>query len=85
MKKLFLTFASVCLIASVYSCRETEKKADEAVDGMEEVMDDATDAAEEAAEKAGDVMDDATDAVEDAAEKTGDALNEAGDKLKGNN
>lgn len=38
MKKVFITFAAIALIASVSSCRETETKTEEAVEAtMEEV------------------------------------------------
>ena len=45
MKKLFLSLAAVALVASVYSCRETEKKAEDAGAAIEE--------AAEASEKIG--------------------------------
>ena len=92
MKKVFLTFASVCLIASVYSCRETEQKADEAADAVEEVIEDATQATEEAADTAADVIEDAADATTDAMETATDAVEkvstdakETADKMKKNN
>lgn len=67
MKKLFLTFASLCLVVSVYSCRETDKKAEDAADSVEEVMEDAGDAVEEA-------MDDAGDAIEEAVDEAVDTI-----------
>ena len=61
MKKVFLSFAALALVASVYSCRETnEEKAE---DNMEQMADDMEDAAE-----------DTGDAMENAAEETGEAM-----------
>jgi len=38
MKKILLSFAALSLVASVYSCRETEKKSEDASeDAVEEV------------------------------------------------
>jgi len=62
MKKLFISFAALCLVASVYSCRETEKKADEMGDSIEETM-----------EEAGDKMEEAMDTLAEKTEKTFDA------------
>ena len=50
MKKLFISFAALCLVASVYSCRETEKKADEMGDSIEETMEEVEEKTEEAME-----------------------------------
>ena len=78
MKNLFLTFASVWLIVSVYSCRETEKKTEEGAQAVEAVKEDATKK-----------MDEATDAIEETTDAAGEVIDEAGktiekDKLKEN-
>lgn len=66
MKKLILTFASLCLIFSIYSCRETtEEKAEDAMEeaaqDVETNVEEAGDAIEEAAEEVEEEIDDATD------------------------
>ena len=44
MKKLILSFASLCLILYVYSCREPNKeKAEDALEEVEGAMDKGTD------------------------------------------
>ncbi|MBT0607602.1 hypothetical protein KIV10_05355 [Aequorivita echinoideorum] len=69
MKKLFLSFAALSLVASIYSCRETtEVKVDETSENVADDMEDA--------------MDDAADAVENAAEETGDAIENAADEVQ---
>ena len=47
MKKLFISFAALCLVASVYSCRETEKKADEMGDSIGETMEEVEEKTED--------------------------------------
>lgn len=56
MKKVILSFAALCLIVSVSSCRETEKKADEATESVEAVMDDTMEATEEVIEETTDTV-----------------------------
>ena len=63
MKKIFLSFAALCMVASVYSCRETEKKAEDAATEIEETV-------EETKEK----VEDAADTVKEAAEEVADSL-----------
>ena len=70
MKKLFISFAALCLVASVYSCRETEKKAEDAMDATEEAVEEAMDATEDAMEETKDAMEEAVDSLGDAVEKT---------------
>jgi DNA-directed RNA polymerase subunit L len=71
MKKLVLTFASLCLVVSIYSCRETKEEKIEVQ--VEESMDDAADAVEEAVEDTGDAMENAAQEVEDEVEGNDDA------------
>lgn len=79
MKKIILTFAAVCLIALTYSCRETEKKADDAADAVEEAMDDASEKLEEAGDAMIEAADDAGEIIE---ETTDDVIEEAGEVIK---
>lgn len=65
MKKLILSFASLCLVLSVYSCRETENKADDAATEAEQVMEETPEVIEEATE----AVEEATDSIQDAVEE----------------
>jgi phosphate uptake regulator len=72
MKKLILTFASLCLVLSIYSCRETKEEKVEVE--VEEMADDAGDAMEEAGDAIEDAVDDTGDAMENAANDVEDAM-----------
>ncbi|WP_452218691.1 hypothetical protein [Lacinutrix undariae] len=64
MKKIFLTFALLFTITTVFtSCRDQKKTPQEKV---EDTVDDAGDAIEDAADDVEDAVDDAADDVEDA-------------------
>ena len=71
MKKVLMTFAALAMIASVASCRETEKKTDEAAPEapVEAAAPEAP--AEEAAPEA--AADDAADAAEEEAAEVTEA------------
>ncbi len=76
MKKLLLsTVLVVALGLSFTSCRETEKKADDMGDAIENAADDTADAMEDAA-------DDAADKTEGALEKAGKAIDNATNEVK---
>ena len=68
MKKVFVSFAALALVVSIYSCRETtEEKAEDAI--------------EAAAQDTEDNLEAAGDAIEEAAE-TGDAIENAANEVK---
>ncbi len=76
MKKLFLSFAALALVASVYSCRETTKdNAEETAESIQTDTENALDQADEAIDQA---AEDTQDALEDA----GEAVKEAADDVK---
>lgn len=68
MKKVILSFATLCLIVSVTSCRNTETKAEETTESVEAVMDDTMEATEEVIEATTDTI---TEAVEEVKTETG--------------
>ncbi|QNJ97882.1 hypothetical protein [Constantimarinum furrinae] len=70
MKKLVLSFASLCLVLSIYSCRETKEEKVEVE--VEEMADDTGDAIEDAVDDAGDAIEDAANDVEDEIEGNDD-------------
>ncbi len=74
MKKLILSLASLCLIFSVYSCRETEKKADDAATEIEETVKEVKEEVEKEVEE---VVDSTKNAVEEAVDGVKDAANDA--------
>ncbi|RMA57597.1 hypothetical protein [Ulvibacter antarcticus] len=69
MKKLILSLASLCLVLSIYSCRETTEE--KAADALENAVEDT----QSNLEKAG-------DAIEEAVEDTGDAIEEGVQEVK---
>lgn len=75
MKKLILPLASLCLIFSISSCRETEKKADEITTEIEEIVIEA----EKEVEK---IVDTTKNAIEESVDGIKDAANEAVDGAK---
>jgi len=57
MKKVLLTFASIALVASIYSCRETtEEKTEDAMESAAEDTENNMEEAGEAVENAGEEM-----------------------------
>ena len=55
MKKLILAFASLCLVLSVYSCRETNKEKEE--DAVEETMEEVNVEVEKTMDEAEEAVD----------------------------
>jgi gas vesicle protein len=69
MKKLFVSLAALALVFAVSSCRETEKKADEMSEDVENVMEDAKEEAEEVMEETEETVDSMANEVEEVVEE----------------
>ncbi len=67
MKKVFITFAAISLVASVYSCRETETKTEEAV---EATVEETQEAMEDTMEEMEETVDTLATKVEETTEGT---------------
>lgn len=78
MKKLFLSFATLALVASVYSCKETTEERLEDTAETEVMHNDA----EEALERADESIDEAIEASVEALNEAGDAVDNAADEVK---
>lgn len=68
MKKVLITFAALAMVASVYSCRETETKTEEAV---EAAVEETQEAMEEVVEEVEEAVDTLATEVEGAVEGEG--------------
>lgn len=78
MKKLFLSFAALALVASVYSCKETTEEKLEDTAEIEVIDNDA----EQALERADEAIDEAIDASVEALDDASDAVENAADEVK---
>lgn len=77
MKKLLLSSALVVALGlSFTSCRDTEKKADDLGDTIENTADDVSDKTEGALEKAGRAIDNAANEVKEAGKAIDSAATE---------